>query len=210
MRIPSGNASTPRRRPDRARARAADGHPFRLPQRGHRTGAPATGSATIIRISGRSLKRATRRKKKRRAALEAEACARDRARPQRSAPCPPAAGKPAADGGGALTGVLTSPHLERSIDRGHYLRGAGLSKDQEIGQGIAGPAAGALILRIPAPLGAAATAVRTWFNEIIEAEAPVLNGSLAADREAAEACTGMVKGESMPRTCRATVRAWCK
>jgi len=80
---------------------------------------------------------------------------------------------------------------------------SGLSEDEEIGQGIAGPTAGALIVRIPAPLGANATAVKTWFDEIVEAEAPVLDGSLAAEREAAEAYARMAKAENTRRAYRA-------
>lgn len=87
---------------------------------------------------------------------------------------------------------------------------SGLSEDEEIGQGIAGPTAGALIVRIPAPLGADATAVKTWFDEIVEAEAPVLDGSLAAEREAAEAYARMAKAENTRRAYRAAVRAWCE
>ena len=62
----------------------------------------------------------------------------------------------------------------------------------------------------PAPLGADATAVKTWFDEIVEAEAPVLDGSLAAEREAAEAYARMAKAENTRRAYRAAVRAWCE
>jgi sulfite reductase beta subunit-like hemoprotein len=36
------------------------------------------------------------------------------------------------------------------------------------------------------PLGLDGVAVSAWFDELVEAEAPVLDGSLAAEREAAE------------------------
>ncbi len=87
---------------------------------------------------------------------------------------------------------------------------SGLSEDQEIGQGLVEPTAGAVIVRIPAPLGADATAVSLWFDEMVEAEAPIMDGSLAAEREAAEAYARMAKAENTRLAYRAAVRAWCE
>lgn len=86
---------------------------------------------------------------------------------------------------------------------------SGLAEDRGAGQGVAAPSAPALIVRSPAPLGADATVVKTWFDEIVEAEAPVLDGSLAAERDAAEVYARMAKAENTRRAYRAAVRAWC-
>ncbi len=64
----------------------------------------------------------------------------------------------------------------------------------------------ALIVRSPAPVGAPATAVSLWFDEMVDVEAPMLDGSLAAEREAAEAYARMAKAENTwraypPRPC---------
>src|SRR5271156_663855 len=66
------------------------------------------------------------------------------------------------------------------------------------------------IVRIPAPLGADATAVKTWFDEMVDVEAPMLDGSLAAERGGAEAYARMAKAENTRRGPRAAVRAWCE
>ena len=73
----------------------------------------------------------------------------------------------------------------------------------------AGAASGALIVRLPAPIGQDAAAVKYWFDEMVEAEAPELDGSLAAERDAAEAYARMAKAENTRRAYRAAVRAWC-
>ena len=70
-------------------------------------------------------------------------------------------------------------------------------------------ASSALILRRPPPLGQDAAAVKNWFDEMVEAEAPALDGSLAAERDAAEAYARMAKAENTRRAYRAAVRAWC-
>jgi integrase len=62
---------------------------------------------------------------------------------------------------------------------------------------------------LAAPLGADATAVETWFDAIVAAEAPALDGSLAAEREAALAYARMAKAENTRRAYRSAVRAWC-
>ncbi len=84
---------------------------------------------------------------------------------------------------------------------------SGLWEGGAIGEGFAEPTAGTLITRIPAPLGADATAVKTLFDEIVEAEAPVLDGSLAAELKAAEAYARMAKAETTRRAYRSAVRA---
>lgn len=67
----------------------------------------------------------------------------------------------------------------------------------------------AVLARLPVPIGADANAVSAWFDEAIDVEAPVLDGSLAAEREAAEAYARMAKAENTRRAYRAAVRAWC-
>lgn len=70
-------------------------------------------------------------------------------------------------------------------------------------------ATGALIVRVAAPLGQDAAAVKSWFDAMVEAEAPELDGSLAAERDAAQAYARMAKAENTRRAYRAAVRAWC-
>ena len=60
-----------------------------------------------------------------------------------------------------------------------------------------------------APLGAGAAAVSAWFDTAVEATPPPLDGSVAAEREAAEAYARMAKAENTRRAYRAAVRAWC-
>jgi len=74
--------------------------------------------------------------------------------------------------------------------------------------------AGALAVRPPAPLPAApiggpAPAVRAWFDDAAEALVPVLDGSFAAERAAAEAFQRMAKADNTRVAYRAAVRAWC-
>ncbi len=64
-------------------------------------------------------------------------------------------------------------------------------------------------MRPPAPLGADAAVVKNWFDAVVAAEAPVLDGSLTAERDAAEAYARMAKAENTRRAYRAAVRAWC-
>lgn len=85
----------------------------------------------------------------------------------------------------------------------------GLPEDAAGERGGAASGAGALIVRAPAPLGQDAAAVKDWFDEMVEAEAPVFDGSLAAEREAAEIFARMAKAENTRRAYRAAVRAWC-
>jgi site-specific recombinase XerC len=62
---------------------------------------------------------------------------------------------------------------------------------------------------MPAPLGADPAAVKNWFDGMVEAEPPLLDGSLAAERDAAEAYARMAKSENTRRAYRSAVRAWC-
>ena len=57
--------------------------------------------------------------------------------------------------------------------------------------------------------GAGAASVSAWFDTMVEIEAPALDGSLAAEREAAQAYARMAKAENTRRAYRAAVRAWC-
>jgi integrase len=95
-----------------------------------------------------------------------------------------------------LTADRTLDELRRPEERG-------------AGPGDVASAAGALIVRTPPPLGLDAAAVSTWFDAMVEAEAPVLDGTLAAERDAAEAYARMAKAENTRRAYRAAVRAWC-
>jgi hypothetical protein len=72
--------------------------------------------------------------------------------------------------------------------------------------GGAAPSAGALIVQSPAPLGADATAVQNWFDEIVEAEAAVPDGSLVGERHAAVVYARMAETENTGRPYRAAVR----
>jgi len=64
---------------------------------------------------------------------------------------------------------------------------------------------------LPAPLapGADSRTVSLWFDAIVAIGEPVLDGSLAGEREAAEAYARMAKAENTRRAYRAAVRAWC-
>ncbi len=72
-----------------------------------------------------------------------------------------------------------------------------------------GAASGALLIRTPVPLGQGSAAVQKWFDEVVDVEAPLFDGSLAAEREAAEIFARMAKAENTRRAYRAAVRAWC-
>ena len=60
-----------------------------------------------------------------------------------------------------------------------------------------------------APLGATAASVRAWFDATVDAAEPALDGSLAAERDAAETFRRMAKAENTRVAYRAAVRAWC-
>jgi integrase len=60
-----------------------------------------------------------------------------------------------------------------------------------------------------APVGSGAMAVRAWFDEAIHAVEPVMDGSLAAERDAAKIFQRMAKAENTRIAYRAAVRAWC-
>jgi site-specific recombinase XerC len=85
----------------------------------------------------------------------------------------------------------------------------GLPEEAAGAHGGATSGASALIIRTPAPLGQDAGAVQKWFDEVVEVEAPLFDGSLAAEREAAEIFARMAKAENTRRAYRAAVRVWC-
>jgi len=62
---------------------------------------------------------------------------------------------------------------------------------------------------VPAPVGAAPDSVRAWFDAAVEASEPVVDGTLASEREAAATYRRMAKAENTRRAYRAAVRAWC-
>ena len=67
----------------------------------------------------------------------------------------------------------------------------------------------ARLLLPAAPVGAAAGAVRAWFDEAVETAEPEMDGTLGAEREAAQAYQRMAKAENTRNAYRAAVRAWC-
>ena len=58
---------------------------------------------------------------------------------------------------------------------------------------------------VPAPVGGDGTAVSTWFDRAVAAEPPVLDGTLEAERDAADAYARMAKAENTRRAYRAAV-----
>jgi integrase len=62
---------------------------------------------------------------------------------------------------------------------------------------------------VPAPVGGDPARVREWFDAAVDAEQPVLDGTLEAERDAADAYARMAKAENTRRAYRAAVRAWC-
>jgi site-specific recombinase XerC len=66
-----------------------------------------------------------------------------------------------------------------------------------------------VIMRPTSPAGGDAAAVSAWFDTMVDSDTPVLDGSLAAEREAAETYARMAKAENTRRAYRAAVRAWC-
>ncbi len=62
---------------------------------------------------------------------------------------------------------------------------------------------------VPAPVGAAPDHVRAWFDAAVEASEPIVDGTLASEREAADTYRRMAKADNTRRAYRAAVRAWC-
>ena len=82
--------------------------------------------------------------------------------------------------------------------------------EAEMGAADAAPSLLPPALPVPAILpGAGAAAVSAWFDTMVELETPALDGSLAAERDAAQAYARMAKAENTRRAYRAAVRAWC-
>jgi integrase len=61
----------------------------------------------------------------------------------------------------------------------------------------------------PAPIGADAKAVRAWFDDAVETAEPEMDGTLGAERAAAQAYQRMAKAENTRKAYRSAVRAWC-
>ena len=68
------------------------------------------------------------------------------------------------------------------------------------------PPMGTVVL---APIGAAPARVRDWFDAAVEASEPIVDGTLASERDAATAYRHLAKAENTRRAYRAAVRAWC-
>ena len=62
---------------------------------------------------------------------------------------------------------------------------------------------------VPAPVGAPPASVSAWFDRAVDASEPVVDGTLAGEREAAETYRRMAKADNTRRAYRAAVRAWC-
>ena len=62
---------------------------------------------------------------------------------------------------------------------------------------------------VPAPVGGDPVWVRDWFDAAVDAAPPVLDGTLEAERDAADAYARMAKADNTRRAYRAAVRAWC-
>jgi len=62
---------------------------------------------------------------------------------------------------------------------------------------------------VPAPVGAAPDNVRAWFDAAVQASEPVVDGTLASERDAANTYRRMAKADNTRRAYRAAVRAWC-
>jgi site-specific recombinase XerD len=60
-----------------------------------------------------------------------------------------------------------------------------------------------------APIGGTPDAIRTWFDAVADITLPTLDGSLAAERDAATAFRLMAKAENTRRAYRAAVAVWC-
>jgi site-specific recombinase XerC len=61
----------------------------------------------------------------------------------------------------------------------------------------------------PAPIGADARAVRAWFDDAVETAEPQMDGTLGAERAAAQAYQRMAKAKNTREAYRSAVRAWC-
>lgn len=61
----------------------------------------------------------------------------------------------------------------------------------------------------PAPKGGTPAAVRTWFDEVAALTLPARAGSLADERDAADAFRQLAKADNTRRAYRAAVAAWC-
>jgi site-specific recombinase XerC len=61
----------------------------------------------------------------------------------------------------------------------------------------------------PAPIGADAKAVRAWFDDAVEIAEPEMDGTLGAERAAAQAYQRMAKAKNTRAAYRSAVRAWC-
>ena len=62
---------------------------------------------------------------------------------------------------------------------------------------------------VPAPIDATPDSVRAWFDGAGETSEPVLDGTLASERDAADSYRRRAKSENTRRAYRAAVRAWC-
>ncbi len=62
---------------------------------------------------------------------------------------------------------------------------------------------------VPAPVGATPDSVRAWFDSAVETSEPVLDGTLASERDASDSYRRMAKADNTRRAYRAAVRAWC-
>jgi integrase len=93
-----------------------------------------------------------------------------------------------------------------AIDEQAVACGDGLSEEDA---GLVSPNAAPVVAGLPVPIGADAASVSRWFDGVVDTVAPVLDGSLAAEREAAEAYARMAKADNTRRAYRAAVRAWC-
>jgi integrase len=91
----------------------------------------------------------------------------------------------------------------------HDRHTAGLSPDIEEEAQQEPPMEAWVVARAPAPIGADGAAVILWFDATVTVETPVLDGSLTAERDAAETYARMAKAENTRRAYRAAVRAWC-
>ncbi len=63
--------------------------------------------------------------------------------------------------------------------------------------------------RVPAPVGANPDSIRAWFDHAVQASEPILDGTLASERDAADTYRRLAKAENTRRAYRAAVRAWC-
>jgi integrase len=62
---------------------------------------------------------------------------------------------------------------------------------------------------VPLSVGATPDSVRAWFDNAVETSEPVLDGTLASERDAADSYRRMAKSDNTRRAYRAAVRAWC-